>query len=114
MVTIRWTEKSEKNLQDIHDYIGKDSTFYAREFIKNLIKKTLSLKSSPKLGRIVPEFNQENLREIIYKNYRIVYKIISSEYIDIISVSHGSYPIVRDSKGTVDHPDNSFDPQRFK
>ncbi len=42
------------------------------------------------IGRIVPEFNNEILREIIYKDYRIVYKILKEENIEILAVYHGA------------------------
>jgi plasmid stabilization system protein ParE len=45
--------------------------------------------SSPKLGRIVPEYNDKNLREKIYGNYRIIYRI-KPEVIEIAAICHGA------------------------
>jgi len=47
------------------------------------------LEQFPKLGRIVPEYNNPDLREVIYKNYRIIY-LIKRQQLEIISVIHGS------------------------
>ena len=47
------------------------------------------LKQFPKFGRKVPEYNNPNLREILYNNYRIVY-LVKDPYLEIISVIHGS------------------------
>jgi len=93
MVNVNWTDKAQHHLQDIHGYIAQDSKFFAKRTILNLIQKTDILGTMPKFGRIVPEFNQDEIREIIYKNYRIVYKIVSPTKIDIVSVSHGTLPL---------------------
>lgn len=47
------------------------------------------LEQFPKLGRKVPEYNDPNLREILYKNYRIIY-LIKQNHLEIISIIHGS------------------------
>lgn len=89
MGKIKWTEKASTHLQAIHDYIARDSKTYATRFIKSLIKSTSKLESMPRCGRIVPEFEVYGLREVIYQNYRIVYRI--TEYnadIEILAVIH--------------------------
>jgi toxin ParE1/3/4 len=90
MGKIKWTNRALKDLNSIFDYIASDSLFYAERFTRSLINSTLKLEKMPKSGRIIPEFAQDNLREIIYHNYRIVYKIINSETIDILSIIHSS------------------------
>ncbi len=67
MAPIRWTKKSLKDLKAINDYIARDSTFYAERFINKLIQRVDQLES----GRIVPEKNSSNIRELIEGNYRI-------------------------------------------
>ena len=76
MGQIRWTEKSSKNLEAIYNYIANDSKVYAVRFIKSLIKSIAILKNQPNIGRIVPEINDITIREILFKDYRIVYKLI--------------------------------------
>jgi plasmid stabilization system protein ParE len=48
----------------------------------------LILKENPEIGRIVPEINQADIRELIFKHYRIEYKI-KSQRIDILTVFEG-------------------------
>jgi toxin ParE1/3/4 len=43
----------------------------------------------PLSGRVVPEFNQEDVRELIVRNYRVVYQLIGED-IGIIRVHHGA------------------------
>ena len=94
MGKIRWTEKASSNLQAIHDYIAKDSKTYAARFIKSLIKATAKLEQMPRCGRIVPELESYGFREVIFQNYRIVYRVVeSSENIEILAVMHSSREI---------------------
>jgi addiction module RelE/StbE family toxin len=94
MGKIRWTEKASSNLQAIHDYIAKDSKTYAARFIKSLIKATAKLEQMPRCGRIVPELEDYGFREVIFQNYRIVYRIVeSSENIEILAVMHSAREI---------------------
>ena len=90
MGKIKWTEKASSHLQTIHDCIAKDSNTYATRFIISLINATTTLKTMPWIGRIVPELKSYGFREVIYRNYRIVYRIAGDENIEILSVLHSS------------------------
>ncbi|MBE7546066.1 MAG: type II toxin-antitoxin system RelE/ParE family toxin [Planctomycetia bacterium] len=48
-----------------------------------------SIPQFPKSGRMVPEYGDEDLREKIYENYRIVYSI-KGELIEVVAICHGS------------------------
>ena len=80
-----WTNEALNRLTEIDDYISYDSIARARKFINNIIKSTTSIPQYPQKGRIVPEFNISELREIIYKNYRIVYRI-KKDQIQILTI----------------------------
>jgi len=90
MVSINWTELAVQDLRDIHDYIAKDSKFYADRYIDKLIDRVDQLESQPKSGRIVPEFGIISIREIIEGNYRIVYQINNSSSISILRIHHAA------------------------
>ena len=91
MGEIKWTEKASINLQSIFDYISSDSRLYATRYLKTLIIATKRLETMPRSGRIVPEFENPELREVIYGNYRIVYRVIGpNEDIEILAVVHGA------------------------
>ena len=89
MVEIKWTENALVDLDDIASFISKDSPNYAQILVKQIYEMVSHLEEFPKFGRKVPEYNDPNLREILYKNYRIIY-LIKSEHLEIISISHGS------------------------
>ena len=89
MVEIKWTNNALEELDDIALYISKDSPKYAQILVKQIYEMISHLKQFPKFGRKVPEYNDPNLREILYKNYRIVY-LVKDTYLEIISVIYGS------------------------
>ena len=74
MVKIVWTDRALTDLEDIAEYIEKDSVKYARLTIRKLIAKTKILEKQPTIGRIVPEINDNKFRELISGNYRIIYE----------------------------------------
>lgn len=90
MVQINWTIQAQNDLKDIALYISKDSKRYARLQVERIKKRTQVLKSYGFLGRKVPEFNQENIRELIEGNYRIIYKTVAEERIDILTIHHSA------------------------
>ena len=89
MVEIVWTSHALKDLRDIGEYIATDSTKYAELTVSKLYFQVEVLQSHPKPGRIVPETEQENLRELIEGNYRIIYEI-GNERIFILTIHHSS------------------------
>ena len=89
MVEIKWTDNSLKELDNIANFISKDSPKYAQILVKQIYEMISHLEQFPKFGRKVPEYNDPNLREILYKNYRIIY-LIKQKHIEIISIIHGS------------------------
>ncbi len=102
MGRVTWSTKASLHLQAIHDYISSDSRFYAQRFVRSLIRATLKLEDQPRCGRIVPEFRAHEFREVIYRGYRIVYRIASSEdqgRVEILAVVHGA----RDMKRALRH-----------
>ena len=90
MVKIKWTNFALQDLNEIAEFISKDSVRYAQMTVTYLFESPSILKSHPKAGRIFPEFNEENLRELIRGNYRIVYRIVDKSRIDILPVHHSA------------------------
>ena len=90
MVKINWTPVSLEDLKNIFDYISEDSNRYAQITVNRIYLRVSSLKKQPYSGRIVPEFNDKNIREIIDGNYRIVHEIISDYQIDILRIFHSA------------------------
>lgn len=89
---IIWTEDGIKSFENVIQYISGDSCYYAANFAKRILFSIERLNDFPYSGRIVPEYNIPEIREIIYQNYRIVYKI-GKQAIYIVLVIHGSHEL---------------------
>ena len=84
-----WSEPAVHSLQAIHDYIAADSPFYADLFIDRITQIAEKIPAFPRKGRIVPETDKDDIREILFQGYRIIYRYNKSE-IMILAVVHGS------------------------
>ena len=85
---ILWTDPAIEDLRNLLAYIAKDSEEYARSFVERIILSVDKLTDFPRLGRMVPEADQEPIRELLYHNYRIIYRV-RDELIEILTVVHG-------------------------
>jgi plasmid stabilization system protein ParE len=89
---IRWSPRAAFNFEDICNYIAKDSEVYATIFANKINTIIKSIPQFPKSGRIVPEYGEKNIREKIYENYRIVYRI-NGDFIEIVAICHCAKPL---------------------
>jgi toxin ParE1/3/4 len=89
--TIILTPQAIEDLREIVTFIARDNPAKAEEFGNLLCDKTETLGAHPLLGRVVPEFRRHEIRELIYKSYRIVYRLDeSSKAIHILHFWHGA------------------------
>lgn len=89
MAQVRWSLTAGDDLQDIEDFIARDSVLHAITFVDRVVESAETLLKTPRIGRMVPEFNRPDLRELIFRNYRIVYHMQNDE-VFILRVVHGS------------------------
>jgi len=89
MAEIRWTFQASEDLAAITSFIARDSEFYAQLFAIDVIQAVERLVEFPESGRMVPEADNPELREIILGNYRIVYRF-RKETVEILTVYHGA------------------------
>lgn len=89
MMKITITEPAQDDLTNIKLYIKKDSPYYADVFIQKIFKAIENLSLFPMIGRMVPETGKETIREIIFQNYRVIYRLDPDE-IFILTVFHSS------------------------
>ena len=85
---IFWTKEALLRLQEIEEYISRDNPIGAIEFVDKLTTVAETIIDNPKKGRIVPELSFENIRELLYQNYRIVY-LVKKNSVDILTVFEG-------------------------
>lgn len=90
---IEWTEPAIADLDSIREYIGRDSEYYAARFIGRIIEIVEKLEFFPEMGRRVPEAaEEENVRELLFQNYRIMY-LPESQRILILTIIHAARDI---------------------
>ena len=85
---LHWSKEALIRLQEIEEYIAKDNSLIAIEFTDKLISIGETIPDNPGKGRIVPELAIEQIREVLYKGYRIVYNLKETS-IDILTVFEG-------------------------
>ncbi len=93
---VYWTETAVENLSAIYAYIAQTSPQYAARVVDRITRRSEQIANFPLSGRIVPEFETEQIREVIEGSYRIIY-YIKSEQIDVLAVLHGSQEITSSS-----------------
>ena len=86
---IVWTEPAVEDLRELHAYIARDSEMYATGFVERIILAAELLAENPKVGRVVPETNDESVRELLFQRYRIIYRV-TNDCIELLSVIHGA------------------------
>ena len=84
-----WTEAGWNDLDEVASYIEKDSPHYAAAFVSEIRDAARSLTQFAARGRIVPEFRQESVRELLVGNYRLVYQVGEST-VHILGIIHGA------------------------
>jgi toxin ParE1/3/4 len=85
---IRWSYEALDRLIEIEDYISKDSSVRAIQFVDQLIEHAELLSEKPLMGRIVPELANPDIRELVFKKYRIIYRL-KEKRIEILTVFEG-------------------------
>lgn len=90
MSSIFWTEQARSDLAAIEAFITQDSPHYASVVVRQLIAATDQLEIFPESGRPVPAFADPQVREIVRRPYRIVYRLLNADQIHILTLHHGS------------------------
>ncbi len=85
---ILWSPLAIDRASEIAEYIAQDKPSAAEKWINTVFSRVEQLKSSPEIGRVVPEIRNDQFRELIYGNYRIIYRI-EKKQISILTISHG-------------------------
>jgi len=86
---IMWTETAVLDLEQINDFISKDSPYYASVFIDRVLNVIEQIKQFPQKGRVVPEVQDKSIREVLYNGYRIIYKVHHDNLL-ILAIVHGA------------------------
>jgi len=86
---IHWTQNAIEHLVNIYEYIALNSPTYAKRMVDRITRRSEQIAAQPLSGRKVPEYQTEDIRELIEKPYRIIYRI-KADQIDVLAVIHGA------------------------
>ena len=84
---IFWSPLAAERLEEIFEYISRDNKDSARDLIAGIFKRVDSLTKNPERGRIVPESNREEIREIFEGEYRIIYRV-DTKKVFVLTIRH--------------------------
>ncbi len=86
MAEVKWTESALSDLNDLGDYISKDSIRYAELTIIKLFETPDILELNPLAGKMVPELQDESIRQLTRGNFRIIYHVVDEDLVEILTV----------------------------
>ncbi len=89
---VHWTDTALEHLQAIHNYIARNSPQFALRIVDRLTRRSQQIAEFPLSGRVVPEFEHRQIREILEGSYRIIY-YIKPDQIDVLAVIHSAQEI---------------------
>ena len=85
MARVVWTLPAFSDLDRIAEFIAADAPFRASVFVEEILEVVDQLEDFPRIGRVIPEKNDPIFRELIFGNYRILYRL-KDQLIEILSV----------------------------
>ena len=90
---VHWTDTAEGHLDALYAYISQDSPEYATRMVDRLTRRSQQIADFPFSGRRVPEYDIDQIREVIEGSYRIIYHI-KPDQIDVLAVIHGAMDVL--------------------
>lgn len=90
---VHWTDTAERHLDAIYAYIAQDSPEYARRMVDRLTRRSQQISEFPFSGCRVPEYDVDQIREVIEGSFRIIY-YIKADQIDVLAVIHGAMDVL--------------------
>ena len=88
-MNVDWTVGAVSDLASIYQHIAADSPNYAVAVVDRMTRRTRQLATFPLSGGMVPEYQREDVREIIEFSYRIIYQVREAK-VTVIAIIHGA------------------------
>ena len=84
-----WSVRATADLESIVEYVFRDSEFYARALARELVAMARSLTTFPERGRMVPEYENPTVRQLIVRRYRLIYRV-KPDRVEVLRIIHGA------------------------
>ncbi|HSL82114.1 MAG TPA: type II toxin-antitoxin system RelE/ParE family toxin [Thermoanaerobaculia bacterium] len=101
-MNLRWTLRARQQLADIGRFISRDKPGAARRWLETLRRRAAGAAERPLAGRTVPELDREDVREVIVRGYRIIYRV-SEDLVEVLAVFE-SHRLLRSALGSPGEP----------
>lgn len=85
---LRWSQRARTDLKSIHDRIAQDSPRNAKAVTHEFLTRAEQLLATPHMGRIVPELDKPDIREISVRSWRVIYQLRADDEVFILTVIH--------------------------
>ena len=85
---VKWSPEAIEDLESIAEFIARDSGYYARAVVTEILSVSSNIREFPLIGRVVPEVGDERIRERLIYSYSLVYRV-ETDFILIVAVIHG-------------------------
>ena len=89
MAKLIWSPAALHDLEEICEYIARDSEHYARLFAERVVALVETIPDHPRLGARVPEYDREDIRERLFQNYRVIYRL-RGDIVEMVRITHGA------------------------
>lgn len=84
---IVWTRPACSDLENIRDYIAKDSEYYAARYVQKILAAVRQLEKFPELGEVLLQAESGPIRQLLFQNHRILYQV-RSRHLAVLAVVH--------------------------
>ncbi len=84
---VRFTDEAKRRLRAIRDHIAADAPDRAIAMVDRITRRASRIGTVPYSGRKVPEYALDDLREVLERPYRVIYRIKADE-IEVLTVMH--------------------------
>ncbi len=95
MAQVIWAIRAIDDLEEIAEWLERTSPTFADLVVREIYAIEGQLKLWPASGRIVPEVNISYIREVIIRNYRVIYSHLDKEKVHILAVRSSRIPLDR-------------------
>lgn len=93
-----WSARAKSDLVEIARFIARDNPLAAREWAAKLVKRARDAARNPAIGRVLPEVGRREIRELLLKNYRIVYQV-GAKRVEVLTVFESHRRLNIEEKG---------------
>jgi len=99
-VTVFWTDRAFEHLAGVGAYVSRTSEAYAERVVDRLVGRSEQLAAHPYSGRIVPEYERAEVREVIERPYRVLYRVREDVgRVEVLAVLHGRRELPAEAEG---------------